>query len=150
MAARGRGCLGNWGVLEDLPSPPLPSFLLSFFLLSTSLFFSPLFISPLLFSSLPIPSVTPPHSTAPLSSVPPCSTTAGLHSITETVLEWKYHDVISVTIFPAPSVISASLVASSSAALHPIPSRGRCPPLGASQIHTLFAILIGAALLVFC
>lgn len=99
MAARGRGCLGNGGgVLEGLLS------------LFSSPLFSPYFSSPFLFSSLPpslsIPSVTPPRSIAPLSSVPPAALTAGLHSVTESVLEWQYHDATPAVTFPAPSVTS--------------------------------------------
>lgn len=88
MAARGRGCLGNWGGPGGSPLHPLLSFLLSFhfFLLSTSL----LSLSLLSFF-LPFPHPQfHPHAPQPLSAqYPPVALAAGLHSITETVLEWK-------------------------------------------------------------
>lgn len=86
---------GSWRV-SSLFSP-LHSSLLIFPLLSYFLLF------PLPF---PYPQLHPHNPIAPLSSVPPAALTAGLHSMTESVLEWQYHDATPAVTFPAPSVTS--------------------------------------------
>lgn len=70
MAARGRGCLGNWGGPGGSPLHPLLSFLLSFhfFLLSTSLFFSPYLSSPFFFPSHTLSFTPTLHSPSQLST----------------------------------------------------------------------------------